>query len=51
MLKDVGDGRRGRSIRSPAESKSPRKKRRQPVTNNIGKDSIPRLKLYRFYMF
>uniref|UniRef100_A0A0R3RUE8 Wiskott-Aldrich syndrome protein family member n=1 Tax=Elaeophora elaphi TaxID=1147741 RepID=A0A0R3RUE8_9BILA len=32
MLKDVGDGRRGRTIRSPAENKSPRKKRnRQPV--------------------
>ncbi|CAG9537030.1 unnamed protein product [Cercopithifilaria johnstoni] len=43
MLKDVGDGRRGRSIRSPTENKSPRKKRnRQPVTNNIGRDSIPR---------
>uniref|UniRef100_A0AAF5Q2B8 Wiskott-Aldrich syndrome protein family member n=1 Tax=Wuchereria bancrofti TaxID=6293 RepID=A0AAF5Q2B8_WUCBA len=43
MLKDVGDGRRGRSVRSPAENKSPRKKRnRQPVTNNIGRDSIPR---------
>ncbi|KAL3997505.1 hypothetical protein ACH3XW_11180 [Acanthocheilonema viteae] len=43
MLKDVGDGRRGRSIRSAAENKSPRKKRnRQPVTNNIGRDSIPR---------
>lgn len=47
MLKDVGDGRRGRSIRSPIENKSPRKKRnRQLVANNIGRDSIPRLKLY-----
>lgn len=46
MLKDVGDGRRGRAIRSPAENKSPRKKRnRQPVTNSMGRDSIPRLKL------
>ncbi|VDO46492.1 unnamed protein product [Onchocerca flexuosa] len=43
MLKDVGDGRRARSVRSPAENKSPRKKRnRQPVTNNIGRNSIPR---------
>ncbi|VDM96756.1 unnamed protein product [Thelazia callipaeda] len=41
MLKDVGDGRRGRVVRNVVENKSPRKKRnRQPVSSNVGGDSM-----------
>lgn len=45
MLKDVGDGRRGRALRSPNEHKSPsRKKRnRQSASNDIGRDFTNRL--------
>lgn len=50
MLKDVGDGRRGCPIKSPAENKSPRKKRnRQPAANNMGRNSVPRFKVHVFH--